>query len=169
MKKVLAILLSLILSTTLFVGCGSNQKELNKNQDDMIQQLKGKDGEMRKLTEGTIYNTMAGVAPGSNSYYILNKDKELNRDQSIVIELNIDKTDKEKEINEFVDKTIKATDYLEKDLAFEYTNLLILMYINGKFTGNSISYVVKNDKLEHKETKISDDYWDVFQKLKDNK
>lgn len=168
MKKLIAILLSCILGTTLLIGCSSNQKELDKQQDELIQNLKGKDGEIRKLTEGKIYNTVAGVAPNSNSYYILNKDKEYNRDQSVVIELNVDRSNKEKEVKEFVDKTIKVTEYLEEDLSL-YTNLVILMYVDGKFTGNSIIYKISDYKLEHKDTKISEDYWDAFQKVKNDK
>ncbi|EJO5347288.1 hypothetical protein NRP93_001365 [Clostridium botulinum] len=169
-KKLLSILMIAILGCILFTGCGSNQKEINKKQDEMINQLKGTNGELKELTEGEFFNSLAGVAPGSKIFYILNKDKEINRDQSLAIEMNITKDNKKTEINDFVNKTIKVTGYLEKNLVdMRYSNLLIFMYVDGKSTGNSISYVIKDNKLEHKDTLIDEEYYDAFQKAKKEK
>ncbi|MCW6110347.1 hypothetical protein [Clostridium sporogenes] len=169
MKKILYVLLSIVLTLTLFAGCGSHQKELNERQDKMIGELKGNSGEMKEVTSGTFFNTLAGVAPGSKLFYILNKDKKIHREQSLVIEMNIDKSNKETEITNFVDKTIKSLDYLDEGLiSMSYSNLVFLMYVDGKFTGNSISYVIKDDKLENKDTLIDEEYSDAFNKATSN-
>ncbi|MCS4461862.1 hypothetical protein JTS90_11345, partial [Clostridium botulinum] len=168
--KILSILMIAILGCVLFAGCGESKKEVNLKQDEMIKQLKGTNGEMKELTEGEFFNALAGVAPSSKIFYILNKDKEINRDQSLAIEMNIAKDNKKTEINNFVDKTIKVTGYLEKNLVdMGYSNLLIFMYVDGKSTGNSISYVIKDNKLEHKDTLIDEKYYDAFQKAKQEK
>lgn len=164
MKKILSILLSCILGFA-FIGCNSQQKSFDKRQDEMIKELKGDKGEAKELTEGTLFNSLAGTAPNSRIFYILNKDKEINRDQSIVVEMNIDKDDKETEITNFVDKVIKFGKYSEEDLVtMGYSNLLILMYVDGKFVGNSISYIVKDNELDIKDTLIDEKYYDDFQK-----
>lgn len=168
MKKIISILLSCVLCLTLFAGCGSHQKSLDEKKNEMINNLKGKDGKTKELTEGTLFNSLAGTAPNSKGFYILNKDKEAGSKQSIIIEMNIDKDNKETEIADFIDKTAKLVHYFEEDLvAMKYDNLLILMHIDGKFKGNSISYIVKDSKLEIKDTVIDEEYYDDFKKAKD--
>ncbi|MDU8978408.1 MAG: hypothetical protein E7G38_15830, partial [Clostridium perfringens] len=99
MKKLSIILLSLFIASSLLIGCGSNQKELNKQQDEIINNLKGPIGEMKEISEGEIYNEIEGVAQGSKSYLIQNKD---NNDRSILIELNINEDNKEQSITDFL-------------------------------------------------------------------
>ena len=166
MKKLSIILLSLFIASSLLIGCGSNQKELNKQQDEIINNLKGPIGEMKEISEGEIYNEIEGVAQGSKSYLIQNKD---NNDRSILIELNINEDNKEQSITDFLNKSTKiATDLEESLTSMRYKDLTILMYVNNKFVWNSVSFDVKENSLEHKDTKITDAYYDSFQKAKQN-
>ena len=165
MKKLPVILLSLFIASSLLIGCGSNQKELNKQQDEIINNLKGSNGEMKEISEGEIYNELEGVAQGSKAFLIQNKE---NNYLSILIELNIKEDNKEESITDFLNKTSKISSDLEKSLTdMEYKNLTISMYTGGKFAGNSISFDVKKNSLEVNETKIAENYWDSFQKAKE--
>ena len=164
MKKILTIFLSLFITVS-FVGC-SNQKELDKQQEEIVNSLKGSNGEMREITQGEVFDELEGVAQGSKAYFIGNKD---NNERSILVELNINEENKEQSITDFVNKSAKISNDLEKSLTdMQYKNLTILMYVNNKFVGNSVAFDVNENSLKHKETKISEDYWDAFQKAKEN-
>lgn len=167
MKKIIAILLSVMLGTTFLVGCGNNQKKLDKQKNEIINQLKGSNGEVKEIKEGDIYNELDGVAQGSKAFNIINKDK---KEQSIVIEMNIKESNKKSDIKNFISKCTKISVDLEKDLTdMNYKNLVILMDINNNFTGNSVSFINKNNEFKPEKTLIDESYSKAFDEAKKDK
>lgn len=163
MKKVLSVLLLTVMM--IFIGCGSYSDKLQKTQKDQIKDLQGNNGKITEVTEGQIFDTIKDCYQDSKAYTIDNLGAGT---KSLLVIVNIPKQDKKVQMDIFVDVSAKISanteSYVVKDT---YTNMVVMIDEEWKYTGNSITFRVQNNKLEHQTTFIDKYYTDSFNKSKE--
>lgn len=187
MKKVISLLLVGLLSCGLF-GCGAKEekkdtaasakKETKQEQQEnhqvkldflkteAVTEVGGENPEYKKLKEGVFYNSAAGTCPSSRVYTIRNTDNKDKLNRWVYLELEVKATDKFEQVKEFADKAAKFKNYSEKTaVGALYKGILVLMFKDGKYTGNALKWTIDGDEVTLLPTLVVPEYQEAFENL----